>query len=225
MKKTLTLTTITIAIFLSLSSSAVASTYTWNLAPGPTSQLLGTSETLTSTTGGLTLGFTGNVIDSNGKVTLSDLYAKVGGGDETGLGLAADPTGQNEIFKNSFVQIDLTSLLAANKVNSLSLIIGSVQSGEGFAVWGSNTAGQEGSVLMTGGSSMNGVAFNVPSFGNYNYVSISATANNVLLDTVTAAGSTTVTSTPEPSTMVLDLLAGLGLMATALVRRRKKTEA
>src|SRR5579871_2144198 len=92
-------------------SSAFATPVTWNLT-GSTSQLLGTSTTLVSTTGNISMVFTGYVTNSTdvptsntwvaSTATTSALYAKVGAGDETGLGIAADPTGDHEIFKNSY---------------------------------------------------------------------------------------------------------------------------
>ena len=82
--------------------------------------------------------------------TASLLYSKNGGWNEIGLGMAADPSGDHEIFANSFVQIDLSGLLAQAQIDSLQLMIDSVQCGDGFSIWGSNTADQPGTLLMTG---------------------------------------------------------------------------
>ncbi len=148
------------------------------------------------------------------------LYAKAGSGDEKGLGIAADPTHDDEIFPNSFIQIDISGLLAQRQITSLQLLIGSVQSGEGFSIWGSNTAGRPGSLLMTGTSALDDIAFNVPSYGSYRYVTVSATADNILLDSVTAAYTTTVSSTPEPGTLGLGLIAALGMCGVKFFKRR-----
>ena len=212
-------------------SSAFAATLTWNLV-GSSSQLLGTSETVVSTTGNVSMGFSGyvtNLSDVGSSNTWlaataksSDLFAKKSGGDETGLGLHADPTNDNEIFPNSFIQIDLRGLLAQRSITQLNLVIGSVQSGEGFKVWGSNTAGQPGALLYSGTSAMDDKSFSVPSYGTYQFVSVSASADNVLLDTVTAAGNLTQQNpTPEPGTITLGLIAVLGMVMRKMAVTRR----
>jgi hypothetical protein len=209
----------------SLASTAHANSITWNLV-GSSSQLLGVTDKVVSTTGNVTMMFagfvtnTGDVATSNSwsasTAQASALFAKNGGGDETGLGIAADPTGDNEIFKNSFIQIDINGLLAQKSITALQLMIGSVQSGEGFNIWGSNTANQPGTLLLSGTSTMDDVLFNVPSYGNYRYVSVSSSANNVLLDTVTAVMGT---STPEPGTLSLGFIAALFAAAWLLWKK------
>jgi hypothetical protein len=213
-------------------SSASASTMTWNLS-GSTSQLLGVSDTLISTTGNISMIFNGYITNASdvpssngvgttwsaGSAQATALYSKVGGGDETGLGIAADPTKDNEIFKNSFIQIDISGLLAQKTISALQLVIGSVQSGEGFDIWGSNTAGMPGTLISNGNSSMDDVAFSVPSYGSYRYVSISASADNVLLDTVTATNKTTLSSAPEPSALGLYLIVGIVLISMRSSRK------
>jgi hypothetical protein len=206
----------TVALIALSGFSAVASPVTWNLV-GPTSQLLSPTDTLVSTTGNISLVFSGYITNANDVATSNTwlaptakataLFAKNGGGDETGLGIAADPTNDDEIIRNSFIQIDLAGLLTQKSITGLQLVIGSVQSGEGFAIWGSNTAALPGTLLTSGTSAMDDIGFSVPGYGSYRYVSVSATANNVLLDTVTAATG----AAPEPGTLGLALMAGLGL--------------
>jgi hypothetical protein len=229
MKKAL----ISAAALVTLSlSSASAGTITWNLT-GSTSQQLGVSDTLISTTGNVSMIFNGYITNttdvpssnsvgttwSAASALATALFSKVGGGDETGLGIAADPTKDHEIFKNSFIQIDISGLLAQKTISALQLVIGSVQSGEGFDIWGSNTAGMPGTLIYNGTSSMDDVGFSVPSYGSYRYVSISASANNVLLDTVTATTTTNLSPAPEPSTLGLYLIAGIVLVAMRVDRK------
>jgi hypothetical protein len=215
----------TVAMIVFGLPSAFAGNIAWNLV-GATSQLLGTTDTVISTTGNISMAFSGyytNTTDvaSNGAwspttAKATNLYAKNSGGDEIGLGIAADPSGENEIVKNSFVQVDLAGLLANKTITAFNLIIGSVQSNEGFNIWGSNSAGQPGTLLYTGTSAMDDVSFAVPSYGTYRYVSISASAHNILLDSVTASNLVPAGATPEPGTLVLGCIAGLGLLARRL---------
>jgi hypothetical protein len=225
MKKTLIFATATFALNL---SSAFAGAITWPLIGTPGN--LGNSTTLLSTTGNISMTFSGFITATTDvptsstwlapTATASALFAKTSGGDESGLGLAADPGKDNEIFKNSFIQVDLTQLLAQKNINTLQLVIGSVQSGEGFDIWGSNTAAQPGTLLYAGNSSMDDVAFDVPSYGSYKYISISASANNVLLDSITGLTATPISSTPEPGSVGLGLISAIGLAALKLARRK-----
>src|SRR5215470_11431703 len=44
----------------------------------------------------------------------ADLFGKTGSGGESGLGLASDPNGNNEIFVGTdFIQLDVSALIAA----------------------------------------------------------------------------------------------------------------
>ncbi len=148
----------------------------------------------------------------------NDLWAKFDGGnlgaDETGLGIANPNTGGNrEIEKTNFIQLDLTSLPA---VQSVDLVISSLQSTETATVWGSNTLGQPGLLLATfvgpgaGGAAV--VTFHYDlSAGPYLTVSANPNAsgaNNILIQsgfaaeipTTTTTSSTTTTSTTTTTT-------------------------
>ena len=149
----------------------------------------------------------------------NDLWAKFDGGnlgaDETGLGVANPNTaGNREIEKTNFIQLDLTSLPA--DVQSVDLVISSLQSTETATVWGSNTLGQPGLLLATfvgpgaGGAAV--VTFHYDlSAGLYLTVSANPNqsgANNVLIQsgfaaeipTTTTTSSTTTTSTTTTTT-------------------------
>ena len=98
---------------------------------------LGTSQ-VTYTNGGIS-------ITANGYITLptpTDLYFKVGASaSEIGLGLAV--TTDFEIGPGNFIQLDLTNLAAAG-ITSGTLVIGSVQTGEGFRICTSASLGVMG---------------------------------------------------------------------------------
>lgn len=112
---------------------------------------------------------------TTGTVTPNDLYGKLSSPDETGLGLDGI-TADHEINEQSFVQLDLMGLFANGLVN-LTMTVSSVQEGEGYYLWGSNTLGVPGVLLRqyvnTGGGDVD--TFVVPQYGMYRYISVSAT--------------------------------------------------
>lgn len=95
---------------------------------------LGTSETYT--TGSLTVVAKG--FNQYGQAT--DLWGKNQGGDEVGLGLRNDPSGDHEIYYGKgFVQIDVSQVLGL--VSEISFFTNSTTQGEQWTVFGSNTSG------------------------------------------------------------------------------------
>src|ERR1700722_2073615 len=99
---------------------------------------LGTSQSYTSS--GLTVTASG-FNQFNGAI---DLYGKNNGGDETGLGLSNDSTGEHEIeFDHGYGQLNVSALFG--HVSSLGFLTGSTTDGEEWAVYGSNTSGVCGS--------------------------------------------------------------------------------
>lgn len=177
--------------------------------------------THTYTDGSLSVQATGYA--SNGGSTTA-LYGKNNGGDESGLGLAADPAMQNEIYRGSFVQLDVSALFG--KVSAVSFLMGSTTLGEEWAVYGSHTAGSFSTGnLAVGGFNDEGVwhsLFSTPGWGTfqfYDFVSLGTngqSAGNVLLGELNATPSV-----PEPATWAMMLL-GFGAMGVAVRRSRRK---
>jgi hypothetical protein len=155
--------------------------------------------------------------------TQTNLYYKTAGGDETGLGMFNDPAGDHEISGTAFVQLDFTALLAqylpANpfKLVSAAISLGSVQGGEGYTIYGSNSSGTEGAVLGSGGSDGT-VTLTLAQLKTSPFISIAASSGNVLIDA--ASVTTTQVATPEPATSAL--MGGWLLGALFLVRRRRQ---
>ena len=179
---------------------------TWDLS-GP-NQTLGTSQAYT--VNGITVtayGFTNAGAPTN-------LYWKQAGGDENGLGLA-NTGSDHEIDTNNFIQLDLSDLIAKG-ATSAGMTIGSIQSGEGFNLYGSNTLGQIGVLLQSGTSTIDFTPFAIPQFGTYKYVSVRASAADVLLDAVSAVLSSgcTITITGKPSASCVSITAIQGLAIT-----------
>ena len=160
---------------------------------------------------------------SNGGSTTA-LYGKNNGGDESGLGLAADPSNQDEIYRNAFVQLDVSGLIG--NVSAVSFLMGSTTQGEEWSVYGSNTAGSYSLAdLVVGGLNDEGVwhsLFSAPGWGTYqfyDFVSLGTngtTTGNVLLGELNATPSV-----PEPATWAMMLL-GFGAMGVAVRRSRRK---
>jgi hypothetical protein len=146
------------------------------------------------------------------------LYGKHSGGDENGLGMTNDPSGQDEIYDGKgFIQLDVSSLTG----DLLKLAFGSTTQGEQWTVYGSNTAGSLGSATLPGTTTLIGsgatettLSF-TDSFKYYDIVSTSTSGGkNVLLT------SLTVTSVPEPATWGL-MIVGLATVGAVLRNRRK----
>ena len=108
------------------------------------------------------------------------LYGNNSGSDQYGLGI--DATSTNEIDSSNFVQLDLTSVIASGAQNA-TMTVTNVQSGESFNVYGSNTLGSIGTVLLSN-QTTDGTPFAIPNFGNYKYISVRAAVGNVLLGAV-----------------------------------------
>ena len=158
------------------------------------------------------------------------LWGKNGGGDENGLGLKGDPTGDHEIwFKTStlgskdFIQLDLTDLLNKGFTN-FQFEMASTTDSERWSVAACGVSG----TLCSNASAVTGtgeLAFhNVPSnFGANNpYLDFTSIGNyggkNVLLAALAATSSV-----PEPRFYGV-LLAGILGVAGIIFRRRRAIE-
>jgi len=169
---------------------------------------IGKTDTFTS--GSLSLVATGY----SAQGATADMWAKSNGPTETGIGLASEI--DHEISGTKFIQLNLTQILAANPT-SIMLTIESIEEGEAYNVWGSNTAGTRGTLLASNQTSNK---FTLPDLGTFNYISISAALDtsvfsNVLIDDLDV-------TTPEPSSASLLLLGlvtllGAGTLAKKLI--------
>lgn len=203
------------------SSSSWAALVTWDLNPSNLNQNVGSaSHTYTVSGTGLTArGYDNN----NGVGVAHNLFYKyesdIGGAVEKGLGLTG--IADAEVYSNTngtpanFIQLDLRSILAAGFTGG-QVEVGSVQSGETFRLFGSNTLGQLGSQIGSAlGSQFDDQFVSIANFGSYQFISVAAGSGDVLPIAFRA--------TPVPEidafTPVLGLIAAVGF--THILRRRR----
>lgn len=222
-----------VALGSTFAMAAQAKTYSWVFATaGSHGDVNSAAHTYFDTTNTVSLSAHGystanpdtgsnvtNGVWNTGSVRDQYLFNKYTSGNlgETGLGL--NGTGQNEIGTTNFIQFDVANLIAG-KYTNLTFNISSIQQGEGYNVWGSNSAGTPGSFLKTftdsNGASVSN-SFIAPSFGTYNYYSIGAISGNVLVQNGVSVDAPAV---PEASTSAgfsgLLVIGGL-----SMVRRRR----
>jgi len=151
------------------------------------------------------------------------LFGKGGGGDENGVGLTNDLSGENEITPGSFIQLSLANInFLANSVN-MSFLADSTTTGDTWQVFGSNTAGSLGATLLASCVGSDGPGnpceqlTTINGAGNFKFLDVTAEMGNVLLSEVdTRAIPAPIVGAGLPGL----ILAGGGLLA--LARRRRK---
>ena len=202
--------------------SAQATVVTWNLNPSGLNQAVGSSSQ-SYTVSGYTISAYG--YDNNsGTGTLHPLFFKNAGGDEIGLGLTNVTNNELQVNSNGdplqFIQLDITSILAQGFTNG-KIEIGSVQSGELFNLYGSNTLGLLGTKLNATpyNSSVDDMFVSVPNFGTYKFISVVAAAADVL----PVAFQATITPIPEATSLIPTALLAIAVTAFEARRRRRSS--
>jgi len=155
------------------------------------------------------------------------LFGKGLGGDENGVGLTNDPSGEDEITTGSFIQLSLANInFAANSVN-MSFLADSTTAGDTWQVFGSNTAGGLGGTLLASCVGSDGPGNSceqlttVNGAGNFKFLDVTAAAGNVLLSEVdTRAVPVPIVGAGLPGVIA----ACAGLLGLARYRRRRRQQ-
>jgi len=190
----------------------------WDLNPTPRKDGGAGSAVLTYTTSGVSITAYG-FDNHSGVGTAHELFYKnqmdKDGAVEFGLGLTN--TLSNEIQPGlHFIQFDFTAAQAAGLFNG-QISVGSVQPGELFAFYGSNTLGTLGTqVGGPFGSALDNQFVSIPNFGQFSYYSVVALAMDVL--PVAVRGDLR----PIPEMNALVPIAALLVVLLAAKSRRKR---
>jgi hypothetical protein len=214
------LSIIACAVFFAAVAAAQAS-IVWDLNPDDKNEPVGSSSH-TFTSSGFTITAYG--FDNHGGIgTAHDLFYKfeneIDGGVETGLGLTNTP--HNEIQPGlHFIQFDFTAALAAGMMNG-QISVGSIQPGESYSLFGSNTLGTLGSqVSGVFGSEVDDQFVNIPNFGQFLYYAVVSISEDVLPVAIRAD----LPAIPEMSA-ILPVAALVLLVFATEVRRRRSVRA
>jgi hypothetical protein len=195
-------------------SSAQADTIlVWDLSGGVAPPGHAVLNTQTFTTGGITIsagGFTGPIALSSGSANTA-LFLKNTGGDELGLGLVDDPTGEHELSGTNIIQINFTAARTAG-VTGFDFMMDSSTPPDAWAVFGSNSATTLGTSVATGTDEL--VHTLTGANGAFAFYNFEATAGNVLVASVSGA-------VPEPATWAMMLIGFAGLGFAFRQSRRK----
>lgn len=207
------------AVFMAAVSSSRAAVV-WDLNPQPRQNAPVGSSSHTYTSQGYSITAYG--FDNNAGIgTAHQLFYKnvpeIGGAVEFGLGLTNTPNNELQAGLH-FIQFDFTSMLAAGLLHG-QISVGSVQAREAFAIYGSNALGTLGTQLGgTYGSAFDNQFVNLPNFGQYNYYSIVAAADDVLPVAIQAD------LPPVPEVNAIFPIAALFLLLLATRARRQRSQ-
>lgn len=164
-------------------SSAHAGLVVWDLNPTNTNGPVGSSSHIFTSSG---YSITAYGFDRvSGPDTGHELWFK-NDIDDHGLGVTGTPHNELQVGPDGplqYIQFDLGSILSAGLTDGL-LKVSSIDPGEAFDIYGSNTLGSLGTKISLGGGpygdTNNNNFVNIPNFGSYRYVSVVAAIDDVL---------------------------------------------
>ena len=199
MKKNTILTAVAVLGF-AMASQATPVTFTF-LEDGSNINL-GSSHTFNS--GGASITAYAFSTDSSAQ----QLFAKDQGAGEQGLGIVSDPSGNHEIWGNTFIQ-----LFALAGLPTLNITLGSTDGGEIANIYYSSTLGTLGSLI---GSVNSDTTFDIASGYQHGYLSVQASGENV--GTPNVLLGTATTTVPDGGTTIA--LLGAAMAAAGMIRRK-----
>jgi hypothetical protein len=153
----------------------------WDLNPSNQNAPVGSSSRTYTVSG---FSITAYGFDNHSGIgTAHELYYKsvmeIGGAVERGLGLVGTPNNELQVGLH-FIQFDFTAMLAAGMLHG-QISVGSVQQGESFAIFGSNTLGTLGTqVGGVYGSAFDNQYVPIEGFGQFHYYSVVSMEDDVL---------------------------------------------
>jgi hypothetical protein len=206
-----------VALVAALTAASSRATIVWDLNPNHQNAPVGSSSR-TYTSSGFTITAYG--FDNHAGIgSPHELFYKnqgpIGGAVEMGLGLVNTPSNELQAGLH-FIQFDFTAALAAGMFNG-QISVGSIQPGEAFSIFGSNALGTLGTqVGGTFGSSFDNQFVAIPNFGQFNFYSIMAAADDVLPVAIRAD----VPAIPEMNAIMPVAALLMLLLATNVWRRR-----
>ena len=201
---------ITALVAVAFAQPASASLVDWNFQDHLGA--LGNTQTFTSNgIGLLARGF-------DGADRGTALFGKNSGGDENGLGLNNDSSGEHEITGRNFIQLNVDGPIAS-RVDNFTFQMASSTAGEQWAVYGSNDANPFVFTLLASGSDELVTHTLAGGYDNYNFF-YNGPANgvggaNVLIHDF--GGTVEPNAVPEPMSIAL---LGMGMLGIGLVKRR-----
>jgi hypothetical protein len=215
-------TVVTCAVLLAaFTATSSRASVVWDLNPAPRKNEPVGSSSHTYVSSGFSITAYG--FDNNAGIgSAHELFYKnvneIGGAVEFGLGLTN--TLNNELQPGlHFIQFDFTAMLAAGMMNG-QISVGSVQPGELFAFYGSNTLGTLGNqVGGPFGSTFDNQFVAIPNFGQFNYYSVVALQDDVLPVAIQAD----LPAVPEMNALVPITALLLLVFATNVWRRRSRS--
>jgi len=207
--KTLTLVFASVlGVSFSLLGIPTASAETWTFPDGLAGADTAT-HTFSSTPGNVIITATG--FSSPAALAIGtpnvDLFGKSGGGNENGLGLVNDPSGENEITGTSLIRIAMAAGLTA----PVTFQMGSTTGTEAWQVSGSSSATTGFVPLLAGNDNLSHpLPFE-------NFYTFAATSGNVLLASISAVPG------PIVGAGLPGLIAACGGLIALARRRRRRT--
>ena len=217
LRTTLLTTALVGAAFLGI-AQANAAVVTWDL--GTPGGLLGVSQNYSAGSPPITITATGFINGNfSDPANQTALFGKEAGGDEAGLGLNDDPSGEHELNGRNWIQLNVTNAVAAG-VHSFSFIMDSTTgctalpctTGDSWRVFGSNSATSLGAQLPGLIGFDEGVSHLLPT--GFDFINFQAVTGNVLVSSISG-------TIPELSTWAMMLLGFVGLGYASFRRPRK----